>query len=96
MAASVLQVKRSKFMNMYAVVGDVTLDASYPTGGYVLTPESFGLTTFDFVLPSSNKGYIAEFDHATNKMLIHTGATTQVTAATNLATVKVRVMAMGT
>lgn len=96
MAATVVQVKRSKFMNMYAIVADVTLDASYPTGGYQLDPAPFGLTTFDFVLPSSNKGYIAEFDHTTGKMLIHSASTTQVTNGTSLATVKIRVLAMGT
>lgn len=96
MPATVTQNKRTKFLGMYAIVADIQLDASYPTGGYALTPESFGLVSFDFVLPSSNKGYNAELDPATNKLKVYTTANTEVPNATSLATVKIRVLAMGT
>lgn len=96
MPATVTTNKRTKFLGMYAVVADVTLDNSYPTGGYALKPETFGLTTFDFVLPSSTKGYDFEFNHAANKLLAYTAVNTEVVNATNVSTVKVRLMAMGT
>lgn len=96
MAATVVPNKRTKMAAMYCVVTDITLDASYPTGGYTITPAQFGLTTFDFVLAAPSNGYTATFSDATQKLIVYSTAATQVTAATNLAAVVVRVLAMGT
>jgi hypothetical protein len=95
LAATVTTNKRTKMLGMYVIVADVQLDASYPTGGYALAPATFGLTTYDFVLPAACKGYDIEFNHATNKLMAYNNAV-EVTAATSLATLKVRLLAMGT
>lgn len=68
MPASVIVKKKFKFGNGFGVVADVTLDSSYPTGGEALTPQQFGLSVLDFVLPSPAAGYIFEFDHTNNKL----------------------------
>lgn len=96
MAATIVANKRTKMLAVYAVIADVTGDASYPTGGYAITPAIFGLTTFDFVLVPSAKGYGANYNDATGKIVVYASAGTEVTAATNLSAVTFRIMAMGT
>ncbi len=68
MAAVVTVKNTTKFATLWAIVADVTLDNSYPTGGNALTPESFGLRTIEFLIASPSGGYFFEFDH-TNKKL---------------------------
>lgn len=68
MAATVAVKQRTKFAGLFAVIADITLDSSYPTGGEVLTPNQFGLNTFSFVLPAPAAGYNFEFDHANKKL----------------------------
>lgn len=68
MAATVAVKQRTKFAGLFAVIADITLDSSYPTGGEALTPNQFGLNTFSFVLPAPAAGYAFEFDHANKKM----------------------------
>lgn len=80
---------------MFAIVADVQLDNSYPTGGYALTPQAFGLTTFDFVLPAPRNGYVVEYNPTTGKLLLWNNLT-EVANATNVSTIKVRLLAMGT
>lgn len=103
MSISVNIVKRTKALNAYYIVADVTLDTSYPTGGEVVSHGELGLTSIDFVLPSPAAGYIFEFDHANNKLkafygdynATEDGALIQVPDKTDMSTVKVRLIAIG-
>jgi hypothetical protein len=82
----------------------VTLDSSYPTGGYTITPNQLGLGAIDFVLVADRLGYTFDWDYANNKLLVYQGDNTnaaaapgiQVANATNLSAVtNVRVRATG-
>lgn len=101
MAATVTIRKRTKYLGMYAVIADVALDSSYPTGGEAVTASQFGLQALQFVLPSTAAGYMFEFDHTNGKIKAvaptsaAAGAGTEVANTTNLSAVTVRVLAMG-
>jgi hypothetical protein len=85
------------------VVGDrretitnVTLDNSYPTGGYTITPQNLGLTSrIDALHPlTSTSGRTFAHDRTNRKLMAHSGGS-QVTAATDLSAEVVRVRAIG-
>lgn len=71
----------------------VSLDNSYPTGGYALAASDFNFTTLYAVLVSSRAGYQLTWDAANSKLMVFyvTSATTspltQVPNATNLSSV---------
>lgn len=53
--------------NLRAVFADVTLDTSYPTGGYSLTPQALGFGNFiGLLIAAPNSGLLFEYLHATN------------------------------
>lgn len=56
----------STFGGRKAWTGFVTLDASYPTGGYVFSPTLFGMTQIDQVIsgPLSSGNAVARFSGA--------------------------------
>ena len=64
-------------------IADVTMDASYPTGGEVLAPADFnGITTPYIVLADGAQGYHAVWDYTNKKLLVYSiGVTTGSTAA---------------
>jgi hypothetical protein len=51
---------------------DVTLDTSYPTGGYALTAADVGFTNLYVVLPMavSSGGWAAQYDFGTEKLVV--------------------------
>lgn len=84
----------------------VTFDSSYDTGGESLTPADVGLSSFTIVDPCVDAadlpGYIVHFNYTTNKLMVFVeeavaagGPLLEVAAATNLATLKVRVLVVG-
>lgn len=68
MAASVTIKGRRKVGTAFLVVADVQMDNVYPTGGEAVPAGQFGLSVLDFVLPSPSGGYLAEYDHANQKL----------------------------
>lgn len=50
MAISVLVKRTDNFNTGIMVLADVTLDSSYPTGGYAVTPAQLGLSQIDLVI----------------------------------------------
>lgn len=68
----------------YNVV-DVTLDGSYPAGGYPITPATFGLSSIDLLHVSGARGSVGgatlglvwEWDHVNSKLKAYrTGSAT--------------------
>ena len=82
-------------------VVDVTYDASYPTGGYAITPASLGLEQILGVLPGGNLGgVVPSYNLSTGKLQLFGGAASgavlaEVTAATNLSAVVQRLIFFG-
>lgn len=77
---------------------DITLDASYPTGGYVLSPAISGFTSVDFVDPQLNPitgAVLFLFNYATQKLQVFTNVGAEVAATTDLHTVTGRVQILG-
>ncbi len=79
----------------------VTLDASYPTGGYTITPAQLGLPGGRCMFAdtaSVNDGVASDvaafWDPSTNQLKAYTNAG-EVANATNLATQVVQIMAYG-
>jgi 3D (Asp-Asp-Asp) domain-containing protein len=68
LGVSVAIKKQIKMLNLFAVIADITLDSSYPTGGEPVTANQLGLNSLDFVLPAPAAGYLFEFDHTNSKL----------------------------
>lgn len=68
MAATVTVLQRRKFGNGYQNLVSIKCDSSYPTGGYPITVQQFGLEVINLVTPSEASGYEWEWDY-TNKKL---------------------------
>lgn len=89
----------------FQTVSQITLDASYPTGGYALTGQQLGLTNgiIDFIDAgvSPNGGYLLAYNAATGKLQVFQGAAAinlpaaEVPNATNLSAVTVTVVCTG-
>jgi hypothetical protein len=84
------------------VVADITLDSSYPTGGYLLQPGDVGLSlSIELLASHPAGGYAFEYDQPTSKLKVYrigaalSNPLSEVPAATNLSAVKVRVVAFG-
>ena len=75
----------------------VTGDASYPTGGYALTPQQFGFAqSITFMDPNmSNAAHIITWNSATQKLQFWTAQNTEVANTTNVSTVTVQIQAFG-
>lgn len=101
MAVTINVKKQSKLGTLHANVADITLDNSYPTGGYPINPASVGLDSIDVMVISASVGYLFDFDHVNSKLKVFvTGASAgavlnQVTGGVNLAAVALRVLAIG-
>jgi hypothetical protein len=67
------------------VSGTITLDNSYPTGGYG-TFNKFGLKAVNGVIFESANGYMFYYNKSTDKIQAYTASGTEVSAATNLST----------
>lgn len=75
---------------------DATLDSSYPTGGYALTPKTLGVDLVtDYVAAfATTTGHTFAYDYANSKLLAFSGGT-QVSNATDLSAVVIRITAHG-
>lgn len=71
--------------NFATVSGQITLDSSYPTGGYGLM-NSFGLVTVAGVFFEDANGYGLYYNKTTDKVQVFSTAGTEVTNGTNLST----------
>lgn len=73
----------------------VAFDASYPTGGYAITPAQLGLQNIINVRCDPQKGYTFEWDYVNGKLIAYQGDNAnagvapgiQVAATTNLSAV---------
>ena len=89
---------------------DITFDTSYPTGGYAVTARDFGIGAAIFGIIEAGQGLVAGtattvnyklgYDPGTKKIQLFvsaadTVALTEVAAAVNLATRKIRVLVFG-
>ena len=80
---------------------DVTLDASYPTGGYSITPANLGFTKVKAVIIQSHTGgYVYEYDVANQKLKAYrqtaaTGALAEVPNTTSLTGIVVHLFVIG-
>lgn len=75
-------------------VFNVTLDASYPTGGEDLTETALGLpsgATVTAALASATGGYVAHYDHANDKLIMYVSGGTEVSDTTDLSAVVVAI-----
>lgn len=106
MAASASIVDRGAAGDLFFRVVDVTLDNSYPAGGYPLTAQQLGLGAngvIFFVDGSMSKtgGWTTAWDYTNGKLQVFDGsgaanaANHEVIATTNLATVVIRLLVMG-
>lgn len=82
--------------NRREVQCDVTLDSSYPTGGYTLTPATLGVDgVTDYIIGfATTTGHTFTYNYATSKLMAWNG-TTQIANAVDLSAVVVRVIASG-
>ncbi len=77
------------------VVTTVTFDSSYATGGESLTPADLGFGRIDFLSTATDGNYLIVWDKANNKLKAYTAAGAEVTAATNLSAIAIRILAIG-
>jgi hypothetical protein len=82
--------------NRRQVVVDVTLDNSYPTGGYALSLATLGVDGVpDYVIASATTtGHLLVYNYSTSKLMAFNG-TTQIANTTDLSAVVVRLIAQG-
>lgn len=90
--------------NRKIVIGTVTFDSSYPTGGEAISLVDLGLTRLDWLIVNPNNGYHPTWDGSTTapKIKMFWVDTTvdgspqlEVTATTNLSTTTVSFLALG-
>ncbi len=84
------------------VLGTITFDSSYPTGGEEFTPAEFGLNRLDWLDLNNGQGYVPVWDGSTSapKVLMYrqgasAGALVQTTNAADLSAITVRFRATG-
>jgi|SRR5215471_3427552 len=106
MAASPAIIKRGAAGDLFFRIVDITLDASYPTGGYPLTPAQFGFGQNGVIFMvdgnlSKTGGWLAAWDYTNAKLQVFdssgaaNAAQHEVAAATPLTGVVVRLIAYG-
>lgn len=77
-----------------AIVAELTFDSSYPTGGENLTPAQLGLSRVEVFFPEQGSGYTIQYDR-TNSKLKAFSAGAEVANGTDLSTVVVRALVLG-
>lgn len=106
MAATAAIIKRGASGDLFERIVDVTLDASYPAGGYALTPQQLGFGLNGSIVlvtgaTSKTAGWSAGWDYTNGKLQIFDGsgaassAEHEVAAATVLTGVVVRLHCKG-
>ena len=80
-------------------VWDVVPSNSYPTGGFTITPQRFGLKVIRAVLQGTNNtaalGYVVQYISSTGKLAVLTGALAQPSANTDLSALSFRLAFIG-
>lgn len=84
------------------VVGVITFDSSYATGGEAVTLAQLGLSRLDYMSVSAGIGYLPTWDGSTSspKVLLYrqtaaTGAFAEVPSTTDMSATTVRFLAVG-
>lgn len=106
MAAAAAIVDRGAAGDLFTRIVDVTLDGSYPAGGYPLTPQQlgFGLNGRVFFVASdasSTGGWFVAYDYTNSKLQVFDGSGAanvvmhEVANGTVLTGVVARIMAWG-
>jgi len=95
MALTFVDDARSVIRNKRMVVASVTFDSSYPTGGEPLVAADLGLGSIDYLSATTDGSNAIVWDKANNKLKAYTAAGAEVANATNLSTVVVRILAIG-
>ena len=104
MALTIALVKGSGHVagNKKIRVRDVTLDASYPTGGYTLLPSDFGLRKLEHVqgatAVASGGGATARtvsYDYTNQKLQVYTTASAEAANGSDQSAFTVRLRAQG-
>jgi len=106
MAASASVVSRGAAGELFFRLVDVTLDGSYPAGGYPLVPKEIGFGTNGVVVHvdgamSKTGGWTVGYDHTTGKLQVFDGSGAanaiahEVAPATVLTGVVARLMVWG-
>jgi hypothetical protein len=95
MALTFVDDARSVIRNKRMVIATVTFDNSYPTGGESFTANDLGLASLDFVSATTDGSYAVTWDKTNSKLKAFVAAGTEVPNATNISTVAVRILAIG-
>jgi hypothetical protein len=78
---------------------DVVPSNSYPTGGYTITPQRFGLKKIRAVITGRSNtagiGTLPQYNSQTGKLMMLSGALAQVAGSTDLSTFSFRIMFIG-
>jgi hypothetical protein len=84
------------------VVGVITFDSSYATGGEAVTLAQLGLSRLDYLVVTAGIGYLPTWDGSltTPKVLLYrqtaaTGAFAEVPSTTDMSATTVRFLAIG-
>jgi hypothetical protein len=82
--------------NRREICVDVTLDNSYPTGGYTLATSTLGVDgVTDYVFAqATTTGHLPVYNYATKKLMVFSGGT-EIANATDLSAVVLRLIAQG-
>jgi hypothetical protein len=88
--------------NRKTVIGVITLDSSYATGGEAVTLAQLGLTRLDYLQLNAGVGYLPTWDGSTDspKVLVYrqtaaTGAFVEVPSTTDMSATTIRFNATG-
>lgn len=71
MGLTVTILERGSFGNMNAVLGQVSFDSSYPTGGEALSNGDMGLSAMKFAIFEPTGGYVFRYDRSNSKLLAY-------------------------
>lgn len=95
MAITIDSRKRHNFGDQDMVFMRITLDSSYPTGGYQVNASDFGLSSMEgfTVVDTIVDGYVLAVDHLTNKLVVYVSGAAgavlqQLAAGTDLSSVR--------
>lgn len=99
MAISITTKQPESFGSQSGAVGKFTLDSSYPTGGYSVTPGMFSLSLINSLLATTTSGYNLAYNYTTQKLMVFTaaggGGFSEVSNGTNLSTVVANYIVIG-
>src|SRR5579872_5897776 len=101
MAASIKPTDGGPTNNLRWRTFDITLDNSYPTGGYSITPSLLGFSQVRAVIVNSHTGgYVYEYDIVNQKLKAYrqtaaTGALVEVPNTTSLTGIIVHIFVIG-